>query len=170
MTATLTAPNRHSVPGNQGIKFETSVIVDRPPDMLYAFWRDFRNLPQFMKEIKAVTLLDNDTSHWVAVGPLGIVFEWNAELVNDHPGELIAWRTLDKADLRSAGTVRFTSLEGGRRTKVRMVVEYLPPGGLAGTVLASLIIQNPEKEIQDDLVRFKNLMESGLPSPATYVS
>jgi uncharacterized membrane protein len=170
MTATLTATHRHSVPGNQGIKFETSVVVERPAAELYAFWRDFRNLPQFMKEIKGVTIVDATSSHWVAVGPLGIVFQWNAEVVNDHPGELIAWRTLDKADLHSAGTVRFTGLEGGKRTKVRMVVEYLPPGGVLGNVFASLIIQNPEKEMQDDLVRFKNLMESGLPTPAAYVS
>jgi uncharacterized membrane protein len=123
-----------------------------------------------MKEIKGVTIVDAASSHWVAVGPLGIVFQWNAEVVNDHPGELIAWRTLDKADLHSAGTVRFTGLEAGKRTKFRMDEEYLPPGGVLGNVFASLIIQNPEKEMQDDLVRFKNLMESGLPTPAAYVS
>ena len=47
------------------------VTINKPPEELYAFWRDFDNLPKFMNHLESVTAQDDTHSHWVAKAPLG---------------------------------------------------------------------------------------------------
>lgn len=149
---------RISVPGNRGIKVEKSVIVYRASDELYRTWRNFENLPHFMKHLESVRMLDNRRSHWVAKAPGGKTVEWDAEVINEHENEMIAWRSLEGADVDNAGTVRFTPTGGG--TEVRVTLEYDPPGGVLGAAFAKFFHEEPGEQIEADLARFKQMMET----------
>src|SRR5258708_18763198 len=78
-----------SVPHEQGVKVQKIVFIDRPAAELYRFWRNFENLPRFMKHIEAVRVLDNLHSHWVLRGPAGVPVAWDAEIINEIFDELI---------------------------------------------------------------------------------
>jgi uncharacterized membrane protein len=156
-TTSLPHGPRISVPGNRGIRVEKSIFVRRPPADLFQTWRNFENLPHFMTHLASVHMLDNKRSHWVAKGPAGQVVQWDAEVINEHPGEMIAWRSLEGADVDHAGTVRFRPVEGG--TEVRVLLEYDPPGGAVGATIARLFGSEPAQRIEEDMRRFKHLME-----------
>ena len=138
-----------------------SVTINRPAEELYRFWRDFQNLPRFMGHLEAVRVMGDKRSHWVAKGPAGTTVEWDAEVTEDVPNELIAWRSLADADVENSGSVRFTTAPGGRGTVVRVELEYNPPGGALGASLARLFGEEPEQQIKGDLHRFKQMMEIG---------
>ncbi len=114
-----------------------------------------------MEEIDTVRLLDDRRSHWVVKGPGGQRFEWDAEIVNEHPGEMISWQTLPGADVQSAGTVRFGSAENGGSTLLRVVLEFHPPGGALGTSVGRLFGKDPAGQLDRDLGRLKKIMEKG---------
>lgn len=150
-----------SVRAGKGIKVERSVTIDRPAAELYHFWRDFENLPRIMDHLEEVRVQSPTRSHWVAKAPAGTSVEWDAEIFNEKENEMIAWRTLEGADVASAGTVRFEKAPGNRGTVVRVALRYDPPGGQIGAAVARLFGENPDQQIVDDLRRFKRLMETG---------
>ncbi|MDQ3745504.1 MAG: SRPBCC family protein [Acidobacteriota bacterium] len=159
--ASLRNSENVSVPAGRGIKLEKSVTINRPPEELYRFWRNFENLPRFMNHLESVTETGAGRSHWTAKAPAGSTVEWDAEIYNEKEGEMIAWRTLEGADVASAGSVHFEPAAGGRGTVVRVVLKYDPPGGKLGALVARLFGENPEQQITEDLGRFKQLMETG---------
>jgi uncharacterized membrane protein len=106
-------------------------------------------------------VIDERRSHWAVKGPAGRTVEWDAEIINDEPNALIAWRSLDGADVDNAGSVRFVPGPEGRGTQVRVVIDYIPPAGFVGKWVATLFGANPEHEILEDLRSFKRLMETG---------
>jgi uncharacterized membrane protein len=157
-------------PVPQGICVQKSVTVGRPVQEVYDFWRDFTNLPRFMRHLESVTELGGNRSHWVAKAPAGAAVEWDAELVEDRRNELISWRSLENADVESSGVVRFREAPGGRGTEVRVEMRYDPPGGRAGALFAKLFREEPGQQVSDDLRAFKQVMEVGevVLSDATY--
>ncbi|HST52497.1 MAG TPA: SRPBCC family protein [Pyrinomonadaceae bacterium] len=159
--ASLRNSENVSVPAERGIKIEKSVTINRTPEELYSFWRDFENLPRFMNHLESVRETREGRSHWVAKAPAGKSVEWDAEIYNEKENELIAWRTLEGSDVASAGSVRFEPASGGRSTNVRVTLKYDPPGGRIGALVARLFGENPEQQIEEDIGRFKQLMETG---------
>ncbi|MGI8495920.1 MAG: SRPBCC family protein [Pyrinomonadaceae bacterium] len=148
-----------SVEGGAGVKVEESVIVNKSAEEIYRFWRNFENLPRVMSHLESVTADDDGRkSHWIAKAPLGQTVEWDAEIINDHPNEMIAWRSLENSQVANAGSVHFR--ETGNGTEVRVVLKYDPPGGKIGAAVAKLFGEEPEQQITEDLRRFKSLMES----------
>ena len=150
-----------SVPAERGTKVEKSVLINRPAAELYRYWRNFENLPRFMNHLESVTVTGGDRSHWVAKAPAGTTVEWDAEVYNEKEGELIAWRTLEGSQVASAGSVRFEEAPGGQSTLVRVSLKYDPPAGKIGALVARLFGENPEQQIDEDLERFRQLMETG---------
>jgi uncharacterized membrane protein len=138
-----------------------SVTIDKPRDQLYAFWRDFKNLPVFMHNVKSVAVVDQRRSHWVIDAPAGQKVEWDAEITRDEPGSLIAWRSLDGASVRNEGVVEFLDSPDGRGTVVRVTLTYDPPGGTVGKLIAKIFQKEPKVQARQDLRRFKQLMETG---------
>jgi uncharacterized membrane protein len=114
-----------------------------------------------MDHLVSVSQLDSRRSRWVAKAPAGRTVEWDAEIINEITGELIAWRTVEGADVVSAGSVRFTPAPGGRGTEVRVRLQYDPPAGKIGATVAWLLGHDPAATIREDLRRFKQLMEAG---------
>jgi len=152
---------RTSIPAGQGVKLEKSITIAKSPEELYQFWHNFENLPRFMPHLESVRNLDNNRSHWVAKGPLGKRVEWHAEVINDRPHEVIAWRSLDGSEVDTAGSVHFRPAPGGRGTEVKVVMKYDPPGGKVGAMMAWLFGQAPEQEVAEDLRRLKQILETG---------
>lgn len=140
---------------------EKSITINSTPEELYSFWRQFENLPRFMENLESVTQIDDTRSHWVATGPGGQRVEWDAEIYNEKPNELIAWRSLEGADVTNAGSVRFEPQAGGRGTHVSVTMNYNPPGGTAGKLIAKLFGEEPGQLVEQNLRRFKQLMETG---------
>jgi uncharacterized membrane protein len=87
--------------------------------------------------------------------------EWDAEIYNEIPNKLIAWRSLEGADVISAGSVNFDEASGSRGTRVTVHLQYSPPGGKVGAAVARLFGRDAETEIHEDLRRFKQLIEAG---------
>ena len=160
MVADVYAAVQHSRQSGP-IRVDKVVAIERSPEELYSFWRQFENLPRFMRHLEAVRAVGQTRSHWVAKGPAGTNVEWDAEVVDDRPGELISWRSLPGADVENSGSVRFERAPGGRGTFVRVKMQYHPPGGIFGASLAKLLGEEPEIQVQRDLYRFKQLMETG---------
>lgn len=155
-----TADAREGVRGNLGTKIERSIVVYAPPDRVSRFWRNFANLPRFMEHLESVQALDGKRSHWVARGPGGVRVEWDAEIINEIPDELIAWRSTG-GNVDHAGSVHFEPGPGGRGTTVRVALQYDPPGGSAGHALATLFGGDAGARIERDLQNFKRVIESG---------
>lgn len=149
-----------SVPAGRGVKVEKTLTINRPVEELYSFWRNFENLPRVMTHLESVDDM-GDRSHWVAKGPAGTTVEWDAEVFNEKENELIAWRSLDGADVDNAGSVHFKAAPAGRGTELRIVLKYDAPAGIVGTVIAKLFGEEPSQQIDEDLRRFKSLMEAG---------
>lgn len=142
------------------VHIETSITIDKSPAELYSFWRNFRNLPLFMKNLESVTETTRVHSHWVARGPAGTKVEWDAEVYNEKENELIAWRSLENADVTNAGSVRFQEAPG-RGTYVRVTLNYNPPAGKVGATVAQFLGTEPSQLIKEDLRRLKQLFEAG---------
>lgn len=150
-----------ATPDERNTRVTKSIIIDSSPEELYQFWRNFENLPQFMHHLESVTVSGDGRSHWVAKAPAGTTVEWDAEITEDRPNELIAWRSLEGADVYNHGSVRFERAPGGRGTIVRVEIDYNPPGGKLGAVVAKLFGEEPEQQIGSDLRRFKQVIETG---------
>lgn len=139
---------------------ETALTIGKPRAELYAFWRRFENLPQFMRHLDEVTDLGDNRSHWVGKSPLGFSVEWDAEIVEERQDQLISWRSLPGSQIHNAGTVFFEDDANGRGTIVRVTMELAsanPVGQAVGKVFAPLT----ERQVTEDLRRFKQLMETG---------
>ena len=141
---------------------EHSVVIDRPAKAVYDYWRKLENLPQIMSHLESVTVLDDKRSRWVAKAPLGTHVEWEAEIVNDKPGERIGWHSLPGATVDNAGSVQFESLEGDK-TRVHVALSYRPPAGPLGAAVAKLFGEEPGQQIAEDLQKFKATFEGTNP-------
>ena len=150
-----------TVNARKAIKIERTITIQRPAQELYDFWRDFQNLPRFLDHIESVWDLGGGRSHWIAKAGSRVRVEWDAEIVNDIPGELIAWKTVGNPDVAHAGSVHFTPSANGRSTNVRMVMDYEPMGGRIAAVAARFVGESPDQKIHDDLERLKLVIETG---------
>jgi uncharacterized membrane protein len=160
-------PWRGRLPGvaEGGVSVNASIIVDRAPDEAYALWRDFSNAPRFMEHVAGVEVLDETRSRWTATGPMGRSWSWENEVVEDRPGELIAWESLPGADLPNRGWVQFVPAGDGNQTEVRHFLELDPPEGVIAQAIASVFHAAPRDTIRADLRRFRTLLEAGEASP-----
>jgi uncharacterized membrane protein len=144
-----------------GTTLKKSIIINSTPEELYRFWRDFENLPRFMQHLQSVEETGEGRSHWVTKGPADSRVEWDAELTEDRENELIAWRSLEGSDVDNSGSVRFEPAPGNRGTIVKVEINYTPPGGALGSLVAKLFGEEPGQQAQESLRTFKQLMETG---------
>ena len=148
-----------TVNARKSIKVERSITIRKPAREVYDFWRNFSNLPQVLDHLESVEETGGGRSHWVAKGPAGVRVEWDSEIVNDIPGELIAWKTVGEPDVAHAGSVHFTPVAGG--TEVKFVMDYEPPAGRLVAVASKIMGESPDQKIRSDLKRLKMLFETG---------
>lgn len=140
--------------------FARSVTINRPHQELFAYWRDFTNLPTFMDNVERIDVIDDRRTHWVVKAPAGRTVEWDAIITEETPGEMIAWASADGSEIANSGRIDFRDA-GARGTVVTATINYGPPGGTIGKVIAKLFQREPAVQARRDLRRFKQLMETG---------
>ncbi len=143
---------------------EKSITLSAPAAEAYRFWRNFENLPRVMRHLKSVRSIDERRSHWVAAAPAGLDIEWDAEITDERQDRKIAWRSLEGAEIENKGVVLFEPVQDGNATELRVYLEYAPPAGKAGKAFAKLFGKDPERMVEEDLRRFKTLIEAGEPA------
>lgn len=147
--------------GREGALVGRTVTINRPRSEVYARWRDFSRFPEFMENVRSVTVLDQTRSRWVIEAPAGTTVEFETRITEDRPDELIAWESDEDADVRNSGRVTFREAPGGRGTEVEAVISYDPPAGAVGRMAAKLFQREPNIQVRRELKRFKQLMEAG---------
>lgn len=135
--------------------------IERPREELYAIWRDFSILPQFMHHLERVDVITPTRSHWVAKAPAGTKVEWDAEITDERENEYIAWQSVEPAQVPNRGSVHFINAPNGRGTEVLVSMEAQPPAGKLGAAVASFFGKSPEQEVRTALKNFKQMAESG---------
>jgi uncharacterized membrane protein len=158
---TAAADRERGVPGNKGTRVEKTVTIDRTPQELFRFWRNFTNLCQFMPHLESVRETGSRRSHWVAKGPAGMNVEWDAEIVSEQEGRMISWQSLPGSEVQNAGSVWFEPAANGTGTDVKVALQYHPPGGVVGAVVAKIFGEAPDQQLEQDLNRLKQLFNSG---------
>ncbi|WP_406079221.1 SRPBCC family protein [Micromonospora sp. NBC_00858] len=143
------------------MELTATTTIRKPPPKVYAFWRDLDNLPTFMAHLEEIRPTSDRTSHWSASAPFGKNVEWDAEIVDEAPGEKIVWRSTGNADVPNAGTVRFVPAPDGVSTEVHVVLSYDIPGGAIGKAVARYFGEEPHQQLDDDLRRLKQVLETG---------
>ncbi|GAA0733087.1 SRPBCC family protein [Sphingomonas japonica] len=146
--------------GDYAVVGKTVTIAKPDRAQLFAFWRDFANLPRFMENLKSVDHIEGKRSRWTITGPVGDVIV-ESEIAEERSGELIAWRSVEGSGVDTEGRVAFRDAPGGRGTQVELIVAYKPPMGRAGQAVAKLLQREPAQQARRDLRRFKSLMETG---------
>jgi uncharacterized membrane protein len=159
--STATGDTREALGGAKGFHVHEAIRLEKPLDEVYRFWRTLENLPRFMRHLESVIDLGNRRSHWIAQGPAGATIEWDAEIINEVENKVIGWRSLPNSDLVTAGSVNFDAARGGRSTQVTVHLQYAPPAGRIGKLIAQLFGDEPAQAIREDLRRMKWLLEAG---------
>lgn len=161
-SARTTRPRRVAPPikGGRGITFQKTITVNRPVQEVFSFWRHLENLPRFMKFVRAVTSNGGNITHWV-INTEGSTLEWDAETIEARPNEVLSWQSLPASDVDSAGSIIFRPAPGNRGTVVKVNLRYSPPGGKLAAKLARIVGKDAEAVMEEDLFRFKSLIETG---------
>jgi len=134
------------------------VEVNATPEKAYDWWRGLTNLPSILPDVKSVTSAagsDDQLTHWVVSGPLGKDIEWDAKIVEDITNEKLAWASVD-GTVSNSGAVRFD--DHGATTGVEVSLQYDPPAGVLGDVVAKLF-SDPQAKVEKALAEFKDTIE-----------
>jgi uncharacterized membrane protein len=154
---------RADKPAGSNINIHTRLIVKRPLEEVYSFWRHLGNLPLFMEHLEHVEVLGPTQSEWKAKLPGGIgSVSWKAEIVKEEPYKFIGWRSLAGSTIQNAGKVEFKDA-GELGTLVHIVFSYHAPMGFAGEEIGKLLNPVFEKMVRKDVMGFKRYMETGTP-------
>jgi uncharacterized membrane protein len=152
---------RRALGGPAGVIVEETVTINRPVEELYRFWRNLENLPSFMDHVEAVEGNGNGRTHWKVKAPAGTTVEWDAELIEDRPGEALVWRSVEGSGVQNSGAVRFVDAPRNQGTEVHVEFDYGVPGGRLAEAVAKLFGEEPTQQAKDDLRRFKQVLETG---------
>lgn len=148
--------------GRRAVDYRKTITVQAPIDEVYDFWSRVENFPQIMSHIREVRETGRNRTRWTAVGPGGIPVSWNAVVTARVPGEVLAWRSEPGSTVDNAGIVRFEPVNGGAEaTRIDIRLSYNPPAGAVGDVVAGFFGVDPKSAMDEDLVRFKSLIEQG---------
>ncbi len=142
------------------INIKSSCLVNQSKEVVYDFWKDFENLPIFMRHLQRVTILNDKQSHWVIKTPGNMPsVEWDAEILEDNGSEL-SWRSLPGSMIETAGKLKFEGWPGDK-TQIDILISYRPPAGYIGTAVATLLKTPFENIIKEDVENFKQYIEAG---------
>lgn len=146
---------------NSGVHASAVTTVQRSPEELYQEWRTLGPLHRILDDMVMVEVLNEERSRWAVKGPGGAMYKWEAVIIKDEPGRVIAWKTVGDPDVVMAGSVRFIPQPAGRGTTVKVIVEYVPPAGKVGDRIGKFIGEDARTKIRGALHRFRQVMETG---------
>ena len=136
------------------------MTINKPVAEVFAYFRDFSNLPHFMENVQSITVIDDKRSHWVVKAPAGRTVEWDARVTSEELNRFIEWTSEEGADVPNSGRVEFED-KPRRGTLVTATILYDPPAGIVGKIIAKMFQREPAIQARRDLRRFKQLMETG---------
>ncbi|MGH7277248.1 MAG: SRPBCC family protein, partial [Candidatus Rokuibacteriota bacterium] len=147
--------------GRSAVIIQKTIEVNAPVSEVFGYWQHYENFPRFMANVREVVRHTADRSRWTVAGPGGVPIEWETVVTEFVPNELIAWRTEPRGSaVAHAGRVKFEDLGDGR-TRLDIRMSYNPMAGGLGHAIAALLGSDPKRQMDDDLVRFKSLIEVG---------
>lgn len=158
---TYSVDPREALAADRGFVVHQAIRLEMPVGEVYQFWRRLENLPRFMSHLATVTELERGRSHWIARGPAGVLVEWDAEITHDVENQMISWQSLPGGDVIVAGSVTFDAVRDGTSTQVTVRLQYMPPAGRVGSIVATLAGREPAQTIREDLRRLKQILEAG---------
>jgi uncharacterized membrane protein len=146
--------------GRGAVQLQKTIQVDAPIEQVWELVDGYERFPEFMTHVREVRASGEGRSHWKVEGPLGTTVQWDAETTRREPPHRLSWKTLPGSAVQHAGSLELEPADGGTRVHVRM--GYNPVAGVAGHAVASLLGSNPKKQLDDDLLRLKSLVEAGV--------
>lgn len=144
--------------------FTKEIIVNAPIDKVFQFWKNFENFPRFMENIESITVIGPELTHWKMKGPLGVPVEWDAKTLTVDEEKKISWQSTE-GTIETHGAAVFKSVDEGR-THITVGLEYKAPLGVLGETVAK-ILNDPAKQLEEDLMRFKKVVQEGKDEFAT---
>jgi uncharacterized membrane protein len=145
---------------------EASIVIRRPLEEVFAFFRDFTNLPKFMGDVMAVKPIDTTTSRWTIQGPLRIRRKWTIRVTEERANELVCYELGGLRALKTRWEVRFRRGASSGETEVREVMTG--PLGRFSRATTALLGKHPAEEVSSNLHRLEQLMETGSVSDTRY--
>jgi uncharacterized membrane protein len=142
------------------MKVQKTINIHAPVEQVFNFWADYRNFPRFMSKVREARPMSDNRSHWIVSGPAGLPIEWTAEITQQVPNKMLAWKSLPGSTVMHGGVVHFEPIHEGS-TRVHIEMCYHPIGGVIGHVLARLFGSDPKSEMDADLLRMKTFIEKG---------
>lgn len=152
---------RESRKAARSIHVGTSFTVNKPIGEVYNFWRNFENLPRFMRHLRSVHTTGEKTSHWETHTPPRMSIGWDTEITDERGDDYILWRSLPGSAIEHRGSIQFRTAPFAGGTEIVVSLDYRPPAGRVGASFARLFGANPEQHVREDLRRFKQLIEAG---------
>ena len=140
---------------------ERSITVEKPADELYRYWRDPRELSKILGKFGEVTAVDGNRMHWQMNVPFRRKMEWDTQIVEDRPGQILRWESVEGAKMLNQGTVRFIPAPGDWGTETKLYFRFEPPGGTLGKKAVKSLSIVPRLLAERVLRRFKSLAETG---------
>jgi uncharacterized membrane protein len=153
--------------GCRAVDLQKTITINAPIEDVFNFWARFENLPRFLTHVRDIRNLDNARSQWTVAGPVGTSFQFNAAITEFLPYQLLAWKTEPGSRIEHAGVVRFTPTTSGG-TRLDILMSYNPVAGAIGHLVATLLGSDPKTAMDQDLARFKTLMEQGKANAEPY--
>lgn len=150
---------RFDARGQSDVRLSSQATVNRPPEVVYRYWEDVRNLPRVMSFIESVEPQEGNISHWVARVPTGPTVEWDAEMIAEKPGRQLAWHSLEGSELHTWGKVTFTPSKDGQGTEVAVAFNFNPPDNVTGAT-ARFLSSVESAALEHDLSQLKVELET----------
>lgn len=154
--------NSPQTPYHSDDQSKFAITIGAPVAEVFSFFRDFTNLPSFMKDLKSIEVLSSKKSHWVVEINGGFKAEWDAEITAERPGEMISWKSVEGSQVESSGSVYFRPAPEGRGAVVSLTLDYALPGGKITEIITALTCDNPEELANVNLRRLKGFLETGV--------
>ncbi len=133
------------------------IEIDLPLAKVYELLSNPVDFPKFLERIDSVTRINSQTFEYrTTIG--SEEFVWTTNLIDNLRNTRFAWITIN-GNLNQTGTIRFTPLDNGTRTRVEFSLDYRTFFGDPTDELASFIEDSPAQLVKD-LEKFKKLAES----------
>jgi uncharacterized membrane protein len=155
------AKKSQTTPSDNALTLRRWITVGRPATELFALWLEPDTLPRIMSHFARVTPVNKSDAHWQIDGPLGKHYAWESRIVEAQPGEIIAWRSLEGADIPNEGELLLRPAPGEWGTELALTLRFIPPGGALGKKVTKVFDLLPKEVASKALHRFKCLAETG---------
>lgn len=151
--------NHRSLHTPSNINVRAHVIVNKPREEVYAFWRSLENWPLFMRHLENVDELDNTTSAWTMKMPGVGDIRWEAQIVKEEKDSELSLASVAGAPIGTTTKINFSATPGNA-TRVDVMLSYRAPLGPIGERLSRLLTPAFREKIEADICNFKHYIEN----------